>query len=67
MEERNTSLRTASHLEQLLRRRYMRYVANRTAPRDLTIVVRNAAVTLSGRAARFRVTRARRRANSDRH
>jgi hypothetical protein len=53
MEERNTSLRTASHLERLLRRRHTRYVANRAAPRDLTIVVRNAALTFSGRAARY--------------
>jgi len=35
MEERNTSLRTASHLERLLRRQHTRYVANRAAPRDL--------------------------------
>jgi len=67
MEERNTSLRTASHLEQLLRWRHTRYVANRAAPSDLTIVVRNSAVGFSGRAARFRVTRARRRASMDRH
>jgi hypothetical protein len=45
MEERNTGLRTASHLEQVLRRRHTRYVVIRAAPRDLTIVVRNAAVT----------------------
>jgi len=50
MEERNTSLRTASHLEQLLRWRHTRYVANRAAPRDLTIVVRNTEITF--RAAR---------------
>ena len=50
MEERNTSLRSASHLERLLRRQHKRYVANGAAPRDLTIVVRNTEVTF--RAAR---------------
>jgi hypothetical protein len=53
MEERNTSLRSASHLARLLRRRHTRYVANRAAPRDLTIVVRDAAFTFPGRARVF--------------
>src|SRR5262245_30495988 len=67
MEERNRLLRTASHLEQLLRRRHSHYVANRATPRDLTIVVRNAANTFAGRASRFRVTCARRAANCALH
>ena len=44
MEERNTGLRTASHLEQLLRPRHSRYVVKRAAPSDLTIAIRNAAL-----------------------
>ena len=53
MEERNSGLRTASHLEQLLRLRHSRYVENRAAAGDLTIVVQNAAVAFPGRASLF--------------
>jgi hypothetical protein len=47
MEERNTGLRTASHLARLLRGRHARYVEKRATLGYLTTVIRNAVAVFS--------------------